>query len=234
MAVKATKRLMRNNVGTNGNLDNDRFLRALLQMRNTPDPDCNISPAEIIFGKPLRDSLSFVNRLQKFSNPHIRPAWREAWAAKEESLRTRYARSREVLNTHAQQLPALHCGEKCFVQNGSGNYPNRWDRTGIITEVLDHDKYVVKIDGSGRVSTRNRKFLRVYKPATMDIALHAPNPLTAQQGHGLSQEMAHHGRARGSSQSRNTHLTPPHPHDMQPLASSTEQFALDPSAARQI
>ena len=34
-------------------------------------------------------------------------------------------------------------------------------------EKLDHDQYIVKIDGSGRLTKRNRRFLRVYKPATM-------------------------------------------------------------------
>ena len=38
------------NIGPNGSLNNnnDSFLRAILQVRNTPDPDCNISPAQDI------------------------------------------------------------------------------------------------------------------------------------------------------------------------------------------
>ena len=43
-----------------------------------PDPDCNISSAQIISGRPLRDTLSFVNRLEKYSNPNVRPTWRQA------------------------------------------------------------------------------------------------------------------------------------------------------------
>ena len=84
VAVKSTKRLMRSNVGPTGSLDTDKLLRALLQMRNTPDPDCNLSPAQILFGRPIRDAFSFANRLEKFSNPAVMPMWREAWAAKEE------------------------------------------------------------------------------------------------------------------------------------------------------
>lgn len=70
------------NTSPTGSLDHDCFLHAMLQLRNTPDPDCNISPAQIIFGCPLRDTLSFVNQLEKFSNPNVRPLWRQAWAAK--------------------------------------------------------------------------------------------------------------------------------------------------------
>jgi hypothetical protein len=175
VAVKATKRLMRSNVNPNGTLDSDRFLRALLQQRNTPDPDCNVSPAQVVFGKPLRDSMSFANRLCKFSNPHIRPAWREAWSLKESSLRTRYAQSQEALNTHSRPALPLSVGDRCFVQNGAGNHPKRWDRTGTVTEVLDHHKYCLKIDGSGRVTTRNRKYLRRFVPVSTNITMPAPS-----------------------------------------------------------
>ena len=169
VAVKTAKRLLRTNVGHNGSLDNDKLLRALLQLRNTPDPDCNLSPAQIIFGRPIRDSMSFVNRLEKYSNPHIRPTWREAWASKEDALRTRFLKTSEALNEHARPLMPLRTGDKCFIQNQTGNNPTKWHRTGTVVEVADHDQYIVKVDGSGRLTKRNRRFLRVFKPASMTI-----------------------------------------------------------------
>ena len=175
VAVKSTKRLLRSNIGPNGTLDSDKFLRALLQSRNTPDPDCNLSPAQIIFGRPLRDSLSFINRLEKYTNPHIRPIWREAWAAKENALRTRFAKTSETLNEHAKPLAPLRVGDKCFIQNQTGNNPNKWQRTGTVMETSDHDQYVIKVDGSGRLTKRNRRFLRVFKPASMAIENAPPN-----------------------------------------------------------
>ena len=54
VAVKSAKRLLRSNIDATGGLDNDKFLRAMLQLRNTPDPDCKISPAQIVFGRPLK------------------------------------------------------------------------------------------------------------------------------------------------------------------------------------
>ena len=169
VAVKTAKRLLRTNVGQNGSLDNDKLLRALLQLRNTPDPDCNLSPAQIIFGRPIRDSLSFINRLDKYSNPHIRPTWREAWASKEDALRTRFSKTSEILNEHAKPLMPLKTGDKCFIQNQTGTNPNKWHRTGTVVEVADHDQYIVKVDGSGRLTKRNRRFLKVFKPASMTI-----------------------------------------------------------------
>ncbi|XP_077352448.1 uncharacterized protein LOC144001771 [Festucalex cinctus] len=165
VAVKTAKRLLVSNTGPTGTLDNDRFLRAMLQLRNTPDPDCNLSPAQIIFGRPLRDSLSFINRLEKFSSPHIRPLWRQAWAAKEDALRTRLSRTTESLRAHSRPLRPLALGETVFIQNQMGPSPHKWDRSGVVVESLGHDQYRVKVDGSGRLTLRNRRFLRAFTPA---------------------------------------------------------------------
>ena len=166
VAVKSAKRLLRTNVGPTGSLDNDKLLRAMLQLRNTPDPDCSVSPAEIVFGRPIRDAFSFCNRREKFSNPEIRSDWRQAWALKELALRKRFARWSEGHNEHSKTLRPLRVGQRCFVQNQEGNYPKRWDCSGLVVEVLPHNQYTLKIDGSGRLTKRNRRFLRLYKPAS--------------------------------------------------------------------
>ena len=70
VAVKQVERILRSNIGPNGTLDSDGLL---LQLRNTPDPKCHISPAQILFGRPMRDTLLFINRLDKFSYVVVRP-----------------------------------------------------------------------------------------------------------------------------------------------------------------
>ena len=105
------------NTGPTGSLNHDGFLRAMLQLRNTPDPDCNVSPAQVVFGRPLRDAFSFINRLEKFSNSNIRPIWRDAWTAKVVALRTRLARSTEAL---AEGTRPLLVGEHVYIQNQQG------------------------------------------------------------------------------------------------------------------
>ena len=174
VAVKSAKRLLRSNISPTGSLNSDKLLRALLQLRNTPDPDCNLSPAQIIYGRPIRDAFAFANRLEKFSNPHIHPIWREAWEMKESALRTRFTRTSENLNEHSRQLPPLKTGDKCFIQNQHGNGPKKWDRTGIVMNNLDHNQHVVKVDGSGRLTTRNRRYLRKLTPATTNIEFASP------------------------------------------------------------
>ena len=50
------------------------------------------------------------------------------------------------------------------MQNQTGPHASKWDRNGIVIEVRQFDQYVVKDDGSGHVTLRNRKSLRRYLP----------------------------------------------------------------------
>ena len=149
------------NVSPNGDLDNDSFLRALLQLRHTPDIQCNLSPAEIVFGHPLCDAFLFVNRHVTCTNRHIRRTWREAWQAKENALLLSAGRNDALLAQHTRSLSVVQCGDRVFIQNQRGQYPRKWDKIGTIVEVLPWDQYVIKVAGSGRITKRNRRFLRV-------------------------------------------------------------------------
>ena len=36
----------------------------------------------------------------------------------------------------------------------------RWDKTGTVVENKEYDKVLIKLDGSGRLTTRNRRFVK--------------------------------------------------------------------------
>merc|ERR1711954_499944 len=57
LAVKTGKRLLRENMGIKGSLNTDKFMRAVMQYRNTPIPDLRLSPAQIVFGRQIRDFI---------------------------------------------------------------------------------------------------------------------------------------------------------------------------------
>ena len=163
LAVKATKRLLMDNVSPNGDLDNDKMMRALLTQRNTPDPGCRMSPAQILFGRPLRDALPYLEKdIMAFNNPRINQKWRQAWELKEEALKTRYVKTMENLGEHSRPLAPLRIGDHVLVQNQVGRFLKKWDRSGIIVEVKDIDQYVMKVTGTGRLNLRNRRFLKKY------------------------------------------------------------------------
>ena len=76
------KRLLEKNIGPDGNLNSDAIVRALLQVRNTPDRECKLSPAEILFGRRLRDATPQLDKnLMMFANPAIDDRWKTIWAA---------------------------------------------------------------------------------------------------------------------------------------------------------
>ena len=159
VGVKSAKRLIRDNLKPNGDLDTDRFARALLIHRNNPDPSTGISPAQIVFGRQLRDHIpaplgSFVPRQE----------WQEAAKKREECFQIRHYKKAEDLSKGSRQLKPLITGDHVYLQNQSGNAPKRWNKSGVILETLPHDSYLVKVDGSRTVTQRNRKFLRKFEP----------------------------------------------------------------------
>ena len=159
IGVKTVKRMIVDNTGARGELDTDKFQRAILQYRNCPDKDTKLSPAQCLFGRPIRD---FIPILPGRYHPHN--TWRETLKAREEALRNRHMRAAERWSEHTKRLPPVVVGDKVRVQNQTGPHPTKWDKTGTITEVRQYDQYVIKMDGSGRMTVRNRKFLRKYIP----------------------------------------------------------------------
>lgn len=172
------------NTSPRRSLNHNCFLHAMLQLCNTPDPGYNLSPAQIVFGRHLQDALNFINCLEKFSNHNVRPLWREAWAAKEEALRTRIKRTSESLKAHSKPLWPLSLGKRLFLQNQQGSHPKKWDRSGVVVESTGHEQYRVKVNGSGWVTLCNRCFLRAYTPVTSSIPhqkVAAPTPTTSDE-----------------------------------------------------
>ncbi len=68
-----------------------------------------------------------------------------------------HARTMETWTEHSRQLSPLRIGDHVMV-------PTKWDKSGIVVEVLQHHQYRIKIDGAGRCTLRNRQFLRKFTP----------------------------------------------------------------------
>lgn len=167
IGVKTVKRLITNNTDVKGALDTDAVQRAILQYRNTPDPDTKLSPAMCVFGHPIKDFIPIPPGRYR---PH--DTWKETLSAREEALRNRHMRDAERWSEHTKRLPALSVGNFVRIQNQTGPHPTKWDKTGSVIEVRQFDQYIIKVDGSGRMTLRNRKFLRKYTPVTLPPSRH--------------------------------------------------------------
>ena len=130
-----------------------------------PNPDCNISPAIIVFGQPIQDAFAFINRLEKFSNKHVPSIWKDVWEKKEEALHEGFHKSAGQLNEHAKELPKLSFRDRCYIQNQTGNHPKHWDCSGIVMEIFQNDSSGIKINGTGHITCQNRQFLLNFTPA---------------------------------------------------------------------
>ena len=147
--VKAASKLIRRCWTAPNGLDVDLWTRGVLQQRNTPGPDGR-SPAQIVFGRPVRDTLPAHRRA-------FDPRWQRTADEADAAAADMKDDAERRYNQHAKDLPALGVGSQVMVQN---NVTKRWDRCGVVTEV-DHRRrrYFIRLP-SGRVLTRNHRFLR--------------------------------------------------------------------------
>jgi transposase InsO family protein len=157
-SVKAAKRLIRENTSKDGKLNFDTFAQALLTHRNTPD-QTGASPAQIVFGRNIKGFFP-----SKPGSLMLNPEWKLVLERRELALARRHCKRGEELGEHTRTLAPLNTGQVVLVQNQQGNKPKRWDRTGLVVEVKPNDQYLVRMDGSGSASLRNRRFLRPTTP----------------------------------------------------------------------
>ena len=179
LGVKSGKRLLMSNLDTTGSLDKDAVSRALMTYRNTPLQDCSLSPAELLYGHKLRDLLPSLPSHQT----QVLPKWKDIRSARETILGSKMAeRAEKSSSTHSSLYP-LRAGQHVLIQNGAGRTPKRWDRSGLVVEVLPFRQYRIKYDGSGRLHVRNRQHLRPFVPPVNSIPPYpaAPSLLVPSQ-----------------------------------------------------
>lgn len=153
VGVKTMKRLLHNNISPDGSLDNDKVLTALLEYRNTPLPDIDLSPAQILFQRQLRDGVPTHRNQYRLHKQWILAAdeRERLYAKKNQAVIQRY-------NKNTRALSELSLGTPVLIQDKR----KKWSKQGIIVEALKYRQYRVKVSGSGRCTLQNRRFLRPY------------------------------------------------------------------------
>ena len=136
-------------------MDHTRIAQAVLQYRNTPLPHFNLSPAQLLFHCQLRDNVSTHP-----SHLKLHKKW-ELAAKRREVL---YRQNDEVVqmayNTKSKGMRPLKPRTKVLLLTNGIN--PHWSASGIVVTSLSHRRYKIRLDGSGRIVVRNRKFLCEY------------------------------------------------------------------------
>ena len=159
--VRVAKRIVRDNIGVGGSLDTDRAAQALLQYLNTPLHGEDKSPAQLAAGRQLRDSVPMAKQHYK-----IDQHWRKTLRQRELQMARKNERVEEKYDEGASPLTPLEEGQRVRIQDPSTKL---WDRKGVIVEAARHRQYKVRLDGSGRMSLRNRRHLRVTSSPTSSL-----------------------------------------------------------------
>ena len=173
-AVKAMKSLVKKTVN-GGRLDDEKFLHALLEWRNTPRND-GMSPAQILFGHSLRTLIPAHHR-------SFAPKWQTSMEDRDRNATELKEAAIERYNKNARPLPSIKIGTTVRIQDPTSKL---WDRSGIVVSVGKNRDYRVK-QPSGRTLWRNRRFLREDRTAEPptdqpDVCVPAADKPTSEGG----------------------------------------------------
>ncbi len=143
--MKALKALL---IKTGGRYNSDNFDEGLLELRNTPRAGGK-SPAEIVFGQPIRSRLPIHHSA-------FDKKWLTAMDDYDRKASELQVRFKNDYDKHAHELPYLAIGTTIRLQDPITKH---WDKTAVIQSRGRHRNYRVRLP-SGRCYWRNRRFLR--------------------------------------------------------------------------
>ena len=160
--MKTVKQMLVGSTGPGGSQNTDAFQRAMIAYRNIPDPMSRVSPAEIIFGRGIRD---FIPAPPGQYLPHW--TWRETLEARKDALRTcpTHEGTRATVRAHTCSTSTGYRKLRKAAESAwfVPNQPN-----GTEPESLSKCDSLINTSyewiGRGRVTLRNRKYLRLYTP----------------------------------------------------------------------
>ena len=150
IGVRTAKRIIAGNIDAEGSTDTNKVMKAVLQYRNTPIPELGLSPAQLLLHRQLRDSIPAHPTRYR-----LHKEWVTSAEEREKAFGRRNLRLQTEYNCHASPLPPLTVTSGVRI-----NEKGKWEKTGRIVEALPNRQYRIRMDGSGRVTLRNRRFLR--------------------------------------------------------------------------
>ncbi len=165
---------------------------AMLMYRNTPDRDTGLSPAQVLYAHQLRDTVPTDK-----SKLRLRPEWVLTLERREAALARRHQVRGRELSKGTKVQTALEVGQTVQVQNQRGPHANKWDLSGTVVEIAGNDAYIVKMDGSGRVTRRNRQFLKPIRGYTE--ILRDSVKKQAMGGHNVTSNVTMHDAGTGAT-----------------------------------
>jgi hypothetical protein len=153
-SVGSAKRVIRDSIKPNDELDPIPLVKGLLTLRNTPDQDTGMSPAQMLLGRDLRDFLPGTKpKAHMTSHKDMRDTWKEGADWRELALAPRGTKLHDTLKQGTKELPPLKIGDHVMLRNQLGNKLKRWDRRGMVVQAGPKTRqYKVMAFGSRRLT----------------------------------------------------------------------------------
>ena len=178
VSVTILKRMRRDVVSSSGSLDNDAVTEALLCYANTKCRVLKKLPAELSLGRCL---MNFFPRQVSSLVPF--PANLMSGTEKDRLQEKIKLDAGQRWSEHTKVLQPLNVGEWVQLQNLKGSHPLNSDYSGEIVGRHNINSYAVKVNGTGKVTVRNRASLRkipapvpIHMPMTEQAPAPAPVP----------------------------------------------------------
>lgn len=147
----AVKRKLRDCIDGYSHLRHNRAAQAIMTHRNTPNQDLRLSPSEILCGRTIRDHLTILREKHR-----VHDRWPETKQLRQRTMAKRHMLNKEQYNMHSLPLQQLQVGESVQVKSQKRPYPQRWTKMGRVVETMGNRQYRIRLDGSGRITLRNR------------------------------------------------------------------------------
>ena len=181
-AVKSMKRLIKGHTGPGGSITTDEIALGLLQYRNTPI-DGGKSPAQLALGRELRDGIPLQRYRYRISHH-----WKQFLKQREYQMAISSEKQADRYNKSARPLQEIQNGVDVVCQNPQ---TKKWDRGGKVVDCLPHRQYKVRLDGSGRITLRNRRHIRqVYRGVPTIPQTSGPPPISEASGASIEPSQA--------------------------------------------
>ncbi|KAK8374449.1 hypothetical protein O3P69_018935 [Scylla paramamosain] len=126
---------------------------------------------ELLTGRQLRDAIPVES-----SRYLINEQWGRTLRDRERAMIQTSVNSSMRHDQQAHSLTPLRPRQRARIQNPSSG---RWDRVGTVLELSAPRQYLLRLDGSGRASIRNRRHLRPLtgEPQLSDDSTESPTPV---------------------------------------------------------
>lgn len=118
-----------------------------MQYLNTPLRGIGRFPAQLATGRQLRDSVPMAKQYYG-----VDAHWKATLRHREAQMAESAEKVQEEYYQGIRQLSTLRPGDRVRMQNPATKV---WDRVGMVVEANAFRQYVVRLDGSGRLSLRN-------------------------------------------------------------------------------